>query len=124
MNGYAGFHSISSEEIAVFIAGFHDISSEKIAVFVREARTAADMMGISVSEFFGELQRLFYAMEAIRSVLDGALNAIRETLELPPPLSKLERLWRTQRRRADRERMRVLLKYLDFLFVVRKYKPP
>lgn len=122
MNGYA--------------QGFN-ISSEEIAVFIRVARTAADTMGITVSELFGKLERFAYAMEAIGAIFDSALNIIRDTVdsladiiqeiavwELPPPPSKLERLWRTQRRRAERERMRVFLKYFEFLFVIRKYKPP
>lgn len=122
MNGYA--------------QGFN-ISSEEIAVFVSVARKAADMMNISISELFGKLERYARAMEAIGAFFDSILNAIRETVddladimqeiavwELLPPLSKLERLWRAQRRRAERERMRVFLKYLEFLFVIRKYKPP
>lgn len=122
MNGYA--------------QGFN-ISNEEIAVFVSVARKAADTMNISISELFGKLARYARAMEAIGDVFDSILNAIRETvdaladimeelevLELSPPLSKLERLWRAQRRRAERERMRVFLKYLEFLFVIRKYKPP
>ena len=122
MNGYA--------------QGFN-ISSEEIAVFVSVARKAADMMNISISELFGKLERYARAMEAIGAIFDSVLNIIRDTadsladimeeiavLELPPPLSKLERLWRAQRRRAERERMRVFLKYLEFLFVIKKYKPP
>lgn len=122
MNGYA--------------QGFN-ISSEEIAVFVSVARKAAGMMNISISELFGELERYARAMEAIGAIFDSVLNIIRDTpdsladimeeiavLEFPPPLSKLERLWRAQRRRAERERMRVFLKYLEFLFVIRKYKPP
>ena len=42
---------------------------------------------------------------------------------LPPPPSKLERLWRAQRRRADRERWHVLLKYLEFLYTIKRCKP-
>lgn len=119
-----------------YAQGFN-ISSEEIAVFVRVARKAADVMNISISELFGKLESYARAMEAIGAFLDSILNAIRETvddladimqeiavLELPPPLSKLERQWRAQRRRAERERMRVFLKYLEFLFVIRKYKPP
>ena len=122
MNGYA--------------QGFN-ISSEEIAVFVQVARKAADTMNISISELFGKLERYARAMEAIGAVFDSILNMTRETvdsladvmeeiavLEFPPPLSKLERLWIAQRRRAERERMRVFLKYLEFLFVIRKYKPP
>jgi len=122
MNGYA--------------QGFN-ISGEEIEVFVSVARKAADTMNISISELFGKLERYARAMEAIGAVFDSILNAIQETvddladimeklevLELPPPLSKLERLWMAQRRRAERERMRVFLKYLEFLFVIRKYKPP
>lgn len=122
MNGYAGFFGVSNEDIAVF---------------VRVARTAAGMMGISLAELFGGLESACRAMETIETAFNNILNGVRETadnladimeeiavLELPPPLSKLERLWRTQRRRAEQERMRVLLKYLDFLFVIRKYKPP
>lgn len=122
MNGYA--------------QGFN-ISDEEIAVFVRVARKAADTMNISISELFGKLESYARAMEAIGAFFDSTLNAIRETadnladimeeiaaLEISPPPSKLERLWRTQRRRAERERMRVFLKYLEFLFVTRRYKPP
>ena len=122
MNGYA--------------QGFN-ISSEEIAVFVSVARKAADMMSISISELFGKLESYARAMEAIGAFFDSILNAIRETvdnladimeeiaaLEISPPPSKQERLWRTQRRRAERERMRVFLKYLEFLFVIKKYKPP
>lgn len=122
MNGYARDFNISSEEIAVFI---------------RVARTAADAMGLSLSELFGKLEQFTRAIEAIGGVLDCVLNLIREKadeladfmeqvekLGLPPPLSKLERLWRTQRRRAERERMKVFLKYLEFLFVFKRYKPP
>ena len=121
MNGYA--------------QGFN-ISGEEIAVFVSVARKAADIMNISISELFGKLESYARAMEAIGAFFDSTLNAIRETadnladimeeiaaLEISPP-SKLERLWRTQRRRAERERMRVFLKYLEFLFVIRRYKPP
>ena len=123
MNGYA--------------QGFN-ISDEEIAVFVRVARKAADTMNISISELFGKLESYARAMEEIGAFFDSIFNAIRETtddladimqeisvLELPPPpLSKMERLWRAQRRRAERERMRVFLKYLEFLFVIRRYKPP
>jgi len=122
MNGYA--------------QGFN-ISDEEIAVFVRVARKAADIMNISISELFGKLESYVRAMEAIGEFFDSILNAIQETvddladimeklevLELPPPLSKLERLWMAQLRRAERERMRVFLKYLEFLFVIRRYKPP
>lgn len=118
MNGYA--------------QGFN-ISDEEIAVFVRVARKAADIMNISISELFGKLESYARAMEAIGAFFDSIFNAIRETadimeeiaaLEISPPPSKLERLWRTQRRRAERERMRVFLKYLEFLFVIRRYKPP
>lgn len=122
MNGYA--------------QGFN-ISGEEIAVFVSVARKAADMMSISISELFGKLESYARAMEAIGAFFDSILNAIRETvdnladimeeiaaLEISPPPSKLERLWRTQRRRAERERMRAFLKYLEFLFVIRRYKPP
>ena len=122
MNGYA--------------QGFN-ISGEEIAVFVSVARKAADMMSISISELFGKLESYARAMEAIGAVFDSILNMTRETvdnladimeeiaaLEISPPPSKLERLWRTQRRRAERERMRVFLKYLEFLFVIRRYKPP
>ena len=116
--------------------GFN-ISGEEIAVFVSVARKAADIMNISISELFGKLESYARAMEAIGAFFDSILNAIRETadnsadimeeiaaLEISPPPSKLERLWRTQRRRAERERMRVFLKYLEFLFVIRRYKPP
>ena len=119
-----------------YAQGFN-ISSEEIAVFVSVARKAADMMNISISELFGKLESYARAMEAIGAFFDSILNAIRETadnladimeeiaaLEISPPPSKLERLWRTQRRRAERERMRVFLKYLEFLFVIRRYKPP
>ena len=118
MNGYA--------------QGFN-ISGEEIAVFVSVARKAADIMNISISELFGKLESYARAMEAIGAFFDSIFNAIRETadimeeiaaLEISPPPSKLERLWRTQRRRAERERMRVFLKYLEFLFVIRRYKPP
>ena len=122
MNGYAQGFNISGEEIAVFGSA---------------ARKAADIMNISISELFGKLESYARAMEAIGAFFDSILNAIRETadnsadiieeiaaLEISPPPSKLERLWRTQRRRAERERMRVFLKYLEFLFVIRRYKPP
>lgn len=119
-----------------YAQGFN-ISSEEIAVFVSVARKAADMMNISISELFGKLESCARAMEAIGAFFDSILNAVWETvddladimqeiavLEISPPPSKQERLWRTQRRRAERERMRVFLKYLEFLFVIKKYKPP
>ena len=98
-----------------YAQGFN-ISSEEIAVFVSVARKAADMMNISISELFGKLESYARAMEDIMEAIAA--------LEISPPPSKLERLWRAQRRRAERERMRVFLKYLEFLFVIRKYKPP
>ena len=42
---------------------------------------------------------------------------------LPPPPSKLERLWRAQRRRADRERWHVRLKHLELLYTIKRCKP-
>jgi len=52
----------------------------------------------------------------------GDLAWDKPCFALPPPLSKLERLWRTQRRRADRERWRVLLKYLEWLYFIKRRK--
>ena len=60
---------------------------------------------------------------AMQEVFGIDIEEMDTCLILPPPLSKLERLWRTQRRRADRERWRVLLKYLEFLYIIRQYKP-
>ena len=66
-------------------------------------------------------------LKAILKEIEGFLKAFLrgsdDCLALPPPLSKLERLWRKQRRRAERERWRVLLKYLEFLYIIRQYKP-
>lgn len=42
---------------------------------------------------------------------------------IPPPPSRLERFWQAQRRRADRERWRVLMKYLGFLYSIKRRKP-
>ena len=60
---------------------------------------------------------------AMQEVFGIDIEEMDTCLILPPPLSKLERLWRTQRRRADRERWRVLLKYLEFLYTVKRCKP-
>ena len=60
---------------------------------------------------------------AMQEVLGVDIEKMDTCLILPPPLSKLERLWRKQRRRAERERWCVRLKYLEFLYIIRQYKP-
>ncbi len=59
---------------------------------------------------------------AMQEVFGIDIEEMDTCLILPPPLSKLERLWRKQRRRAERERWRVLLKYLEFLYTIKRRK--
>ena len=64
--------------------------------------------------------------DILKKIDDFLRELRRESIDcpaLPPPPSKLERLWQTQRRRADRERWRVLLKYLEYLYSIKRCKP-
>lgn len=106
------------------------ISSEDIAVFVDVARRAAAITAVSVAELFESLASLWRAIDKIFSVVRETAESITELLEeikdidLPPPLSALQRLWKAQRQQVERERMRVCLKYLAYLHFIRHYKPP
>lgn len=106
------------------------ISNEEIAVFFDVAQRTAEIAKISVAELFEALAGLYRFIDDIfKAIQDTAesLAAIFEqvdALTLPPPLSRLQRLWRTQRRRAEREETRVRLKYLAFLYSMKRYKPP
>ena len=106
------------------------ISNEEIAVFFDVAQRTAEIAKISVAE-------LFEALASLCRFIDDTFKAIQDTAEslaaifeqvdaltLPPPLSRLQRLWRAQRRRAEREETRVRLKYLAFLYSMKRYKPP
>lgn len=106
------------------------ISNEEIAVFFDVAQRTAEIAKISVAELFEALASLCRFIDDIfKAIQDTAesLAAIFEqvdALTLPPPLSRLQRLWRAQRRRAEREETRVRLKYLAFLYSMKRYKPP
>lgn len=106
------------------------ISNEEIAVFTDVAQRAAAISGINLSEFFEILAGFCRAIEGIIKVVQDAADSLTELFEkaksfiFPPPLSRLQRLWRAQRRRAEREEMRVRLKYLAFLYYMKRYKPP
>ena len=106
------------------------ISNEEIAVFFDVAQRTAELAKISVAELFEALASLCRFIDDIfKAIQDTAesLAAIFEqvdALTLPPPLSRLQRLRRTQRRRAEREETRVRLKYLAFLYSMKRYKPP
>lgn len=106
------------------------ISSEDIAVFADVARRAAAITGVSVAELFESLAGLWRAIDKIFSVVKESVKSITELLEeikdidLPPPLSALQRLWKAQRQQAEREKLRVRLKYLAYLLFIRHYKPP
>lgn len=106
------------------------ISNEEIAVFTDVAQRAAAISGINLSEFFEILAGFCRTIEGIIKVVQDAADSLTELFEkaksfiFPPPLSRLQRLWRAQRRRAEREEMRVRLKYLAFLYYMKRYKPP
>lgn len=106
------------------------ISNEEIAVFFDVAQRTAEIAKISVAERFKALASLCrFIDDTFKAIQDTAesLAAIFEqvdALTLPPPLSRLQRLWRAQRRRAEREETRVRLKYLAFLYSMKRYKPP
>ena len=106
------------------------ISNEEIAVFFDVAQRTAETAKIYVAE-------LFEALASLCRFIDDTFKAIQDTAEslaaifeqvdaltLPPPLSRLQRLWRAQRRRAEREETRGRLKYLAFLYSMKRYKPP
>lgn len=107
-----------------------DITSEETAVFIDIAQRTAEESGINLSEFFEILAGFCRAIEGIIKVVQDAADSLTELFEkaksfiFPPPLSRLQRLWRAQRRRAEREEMRVRLKYLAFLYYMKRYKPP
>ena len=67
------------------------------------------------------------SLKDILKKLDDFLRELRREIkdcpDLPQTPSKVERLWRAQRRRADRERWRVRLKYLEFLYTIKRCKP-
>lgn len=107
-----------------------DITSEETAIFIDVAQRTAAISGIDLSEFFEILAGFCRAIEGIIKVIQDTAESLKamfeqvDALTLSPPLSRLQRLWRAQRRRAEREEMRVRLKYLAFLYSMKRYKPP
>lgn len=107
-----------------------DITSEETAIFIDVAQRTAEISGIDLSDFFEIIAGFCRAIDSFFKVIQETADSLTELFEkaksfiFPPPLSRLQRLWRAQRRRAEREKMRVRLKYLDFLYYMKRYKPP
>lgn len=107
-----------------------NITSEETAIFIDVAQRTAAISGIDLSDFFEIIAGFCRAIDSFFKVIQDTAESIAaifeqvDALTIPPPLSRLQRLWRAQRRRAEREEMRVRLKYLDFLYYMKRYKPP
>lgn len=110
----------------------YGIPDDEIAVFARVACHAAEITGFSAGDFLiklGEYYNAIYKMvEAAQQAAEKIEDIFKRLFEhwpdFSPPLSRLQKLWIAQRREAERQRERVRLKYLEWLFHFRRYKPP
>lgn len=107
-----------------------DITSEETTVFIDVAQRTAAISGINLSEFFEILAGFCRDIDSFFKVIQETAESLTEifkqvkSLTIPPPLSRLQRLWWAQRRRAEGEEMQVRMKYLAFLYHMKRYKPP